>query len=379
MSKQPSFTIGIEEEYKLVDADTLDLLSTMPATLMEECRELLGNQVTKEFLQCQIEIGTAVCNTMQEAQEELIRCRRIVSSVAQRHNCLVMAASTHPFSMGTAQHTKEDRYERLAEELQFVVRRLFISGMHVHVGIDNDDESRIDLMNQVTYILPHLLALSTSSPFWKGENTGLKSYRIAVWDQMPRTGLPQIFDGYSDYLKHVNVLVNAGIIDDPTMVWWDIRPSFKFPTLEMRISDVCTNLQDAIAIAAGFRCWLRMLYRLKTKNQRWRTYSRFVIAENRWRARRYGTDESLIDFGKEELVDFKLLTDEFVDLVMEDAEHFDCVDELLHLRVIAQEGTSAHRQIEVYENSLASGNSNEEALRDVVRFLVKQSMAGVES
>lgn len=372
----PSFTVGIEEEYKLVDADTLDLLSTMPPDLMEDCRDQLGTQVTKEFLQCQIEIGTAVCSTMQEARAELVRCRKIVSEVAKKHNCLLMAASTHPFSMGLTEHTREERYERLAEELQYVVRRLLISGMHVHVGIE-DNDLRVDLMNQASYILPHLLALSTSSPFWKGENTGLKSYRVAVWDQMPRTGLPQQFNGYSDYMKHVEVLIDAGIIEDPTMVWWDIRPSFKFETLEMRISDVCTNMEDAIAIAAAFRCWLRMLFRLKKKNQRWRQYSPFVIAENRWRARRYGADEALIDFGKGELVDFKFLTDEFINIVMEDAEHFDCVGELLHLRNIAQNGTSAHRQIEVYENALSEGQSSDEALREVVRFLVNQSMNGV--
>ncbi len=377
MTSSEPFTVGIEEEYLIVDMATMNLVAQMPPDLMRECTEELGSQVAKEFLQCQIEVGTKVCNYMQEVREDLARLRATVSRIARNHDCLLMAASTHPFSYGLTQLTDDERYLHLAEELRHVVERLYISGMHVHVGISND-ELRIDLMNQASYFIPHLLSLTTSSPFWRGENTGLKSYRVSVFDQLPRTRLPPVFNSYADYMKHVDVLVHCGVIEDATKIWWDLRPSWRYPTLELRICDMCTNIDDTIAVAAVYRCWLSMLNRLKMKNQRWRAYSDFLIKENRWRAQRYGIDTGLIDFGRREIVSLKELVEELIELTEVDAKALDCVDEVEHIRTILERGTSAHRQIKVYNDSLESGRPEALALLDVVKFIVQETLVGID-
>lgn len=376
MRDQPEFTVGIEEEYLVIDIGTLNLVSKMPPSLMADCARELGNQVSKEFLQCQIEVGTKVCTSTRMLREELIHLRGTVARIAREHDCLIMAASTHPFSFGSTLLTDDERYLDLAEQMQRIVHRLYISGMHVHVGIP-DDELRIDLMNQASYTLPHILALSTSSPFWRGENTGLKSYRVSIFDQMPRTGLPPQFHSHTDYMKHVDALVDLGIIENATKIWWDIRPSWRFPTLEMRLTDICTNVEDAITVACVYRCWLRLLHRLKMDNQRWREYSAFLVQENRWRAQRYGTDRGLIDFGQRKMIDFADLAEEIIEMTHEDAQHFDCVDEMKHIRTILERGTSAHRQLAVYNRSIEEGKSNELALVDVVKFIVAQTLEGV--
>ena len=369
--------MGIEEEYLLVDPDTRDLIHEAPPTMLPACEEALEGQVTPEFLQCQIEVGTRVCTTIGEAREDLAHLRRTVASVARDHGLRLIAASTHPFATwDTQKRTHKERYEIIEQDLQDVVRRLMISGMHVHVGID-DDDLRIDLLNQAAYILPHLLALSTSSPFWQSHETGLKSYRIAVWDEMPRTGLPALFESYGEFERHVNVLVSAGLIEDGTKLWWDIRPSVRFPTLEMRICDICTRLEDTICIAAMYRCWLRMLYRLRLDNQRWRRYEPILINENRWLAQRYGIDRGLVDFGKGAVVGYAELLEEMIDLVREDAEHFDCLAEIEHARQVLVRGTSAHRQVAVYNDALAKGAERTEALRAVVDMLIDETMHGL--
>jgi carboxylate-amine ligase len=241
--------------------------------------------------------------------------------------------------------------------------------MHVHVGIE-DPELRIDLMGQLAYFLPHLLALSTSSPFWDGQDTGLKSYRIAVFDEMPRTGLPELFDSWGEFQRHLAVLVRAGIIEDGSKLWWDIRPSVRFPTLEMRVADVCTRLDDAIAIAALYRCLLRMLWRLKRDNQRWRRYAGMLVNENRWRAQRYGFDEGLVDFGKGRIVPYAELLEEMIVLTAEDQEAFGCQAEVAETRAILARGTSAHRQLATYYAALAAGAAPREALEAVVDMLI---------
>jgi carboxylate-amine ligase len=376
--KEPTFSIGIEEEYMLVDKDTRDLISHAPATMLPECEELLQGQVSPEFLQCQIEVGTRVCNTLDEARDDLAYLRRTVSSVANKHNLALVAVSTHPFGRPSQlEHTHKERYDQLANDLQEVVRQLVISGMHIHVGIE-DDDLRIDLLGQTAYILPHILALTTSSPFWRGRNTGLKSYRISLWDGMPRTGLPEYFDSYGEYQRHIDVLVKAGVIEDATKIWWDIRPSTRYPTLEMRISDVCTRLDDALCVAAFYRCWLRMLYRLRRSNQRWRRYTLFLVNENRWRAHRYGIDEGLLDFGRGEIASFTDLIEEILELLQEDAAFFGCERELNHMRTIIQEGTSAHRQVRAYEQALAEGMDHESALHAVVDLLIDETLIGTE-
>lgn len=373
----PSFTIGIEEEYLLVDKETRELVTEPPEGLMPKCQAALGSQVSAEFLRSQIEVGTRVCKSPAEAKTELGRLRRTICDIAGEFGLAPIAASTHPSARWSAQrHSDKDRYHALARDLQVVARRMIICGMHVHVGIE-DDELRIDLMNQLSYFLPHLLALSTSSPFWQGQLTGLKSYRLSVFDELPRTGLPEHFSGHDEYQRSIDVLVKAGLIEDATKIWWDLRPSARFPTLEMRITDVCPLLNDTIAIAALYVCICRMLYRLRRRNQRWRHYSHFLIDENRWRAKRYGMASGLVDFGKGEIVAFADLLEELLELIREDIEFFDCRKEVEHARDIVRDGTSADRQAERYAAFLENGASEEEALRAVVDGLIAETAQGV--
>ena len=329
------------------------------------------------MLRSQVEVATKVCKTVQEARAELVRLRGAIIEVSGRHGLAPIAASTHPFSNWREQkHTDKERYEALTTEMQAAARRLVICGMHVHVGLE-DDPLRIDLMNQLSYFLPHLLALSCSSPFWEGRDTGLKSYRLTIFDALPRTGLPERFQSYAEYTRHVDILINAGIIEDSSKIWWDLRPSGRFPTLESRIMDVCTRLDDAITLAALLVCTMRMLYRLRVNNQRWRMYTPMLIRENRWRAMRYSFDEGLIDFAKGEVVPFEELIEEILHLTAEDAEALGCVDEIGSVRDIMQRGTSAHRQLKVYELAEAAGKSTEECQKAVVDLLVEDTAKGL--
>ena len=376
MTAEPAFTIGLEEEYHLVDRVSRDLVDDPPPAMLSECETLLAGQVSPEFLRSQIEVQTGICATAAEARAELAELRGTVAQVAGRYGMAPVAAASHPLASHTTQrHTDRERYNALHEDLQGVARRLVICGMHVHVGVEGDD-LKIDLMNQVSYFLPHLLALSTSSPFWQGEDTGLKSYRIAVFDEMPRTGIPERFESWGEYARHIGTLTKLGIISDSSKLWWDIRPSHRFPTLEMRIADVCTWLDDGIAIACLFRCLLRMLWRLRVANQRWRLYLRMLIDENRWRAQRYGTDAGLVDFGRAELVPYATLLDELLQLVREDAAHFGCAAEVEHARTILTRGTSAHNQLRVHQAALAEGKAPEQALEAVVDWLIGATVAG---
>ncbi|GAA0582788.1 carboxylate-amine ligase [Caenispirillum bisanense] len=375
---EPAFTLGIEEEYLLVSRETRDLVLDCPDDLMEACGESEAGSVSPEFLRSQIEVGTRICKTAGEARACLAEMRGVVARAANRHGLAPIAASTHPFAQWQDQrHTPKERYAVLARDLQGVARRLLICGTHVHVAIE-DQDLRIDLMNQVNYFLPHLLALSTSSPFWRGVDTGLKSYRISVFNELPRTGLPEQFQSWGEYQRHVNVLVAAGLIEDGSKLWWDVRPSARFPTLEMRITDVCTNVDDAAAIAALYVCVLRMLWRLRRGNQRWRLYAHMLVLENRWRAQRYGFDEGLVDFGKGAIVPYAELLDELLALTAEDAAALGCEAELAHCRHILTRGTSAHRQLATYRTAIAAGATPEEALRQVVDFLIGETVAGVE-
>jgi carboxylate-amine ligase len=376
MTPEPSLTIGIEEEYLLVDRETRDLVNDPPKALMEACARALGEHVSPEFLRCQIEIGTPVCRTIGEARHELARMRRVIAEEAGKHNLAPIAASTHPFADWHIQmNTDKDRYNKLARDMQVVARRLLICGMHVHLGVD-DEPLRIDLFNQLPYFLPHLLALSTSSPFWGGERTGLKSYRLAVFNELPRTGLPPTFADVSEYHRTVQTLVAVGEIEDGTKIWWDLRPSARFPTLEMRITDLCTRLDDAMAVAALYRCLARMLFRLRRSNQRWRSYSSFLINENRWLAQRFGASGELIDFGRGEKVPFRDLIEEAITVTAEDAAALGCETEIAGARRIVTDGTSADRQIAVFEAAVAAGASKEQALRDVVDLLIAETVAG---
>lgn len=374
---EPAFTLGVEEEYLLVDKETRGLVIDPPATLMAEAEAKCGSQVTSELLRSQIEIGTKVCKNVQEVREDLARLRKNIIEVADNHGLAPIAASTHPFSDWTEQkHTEKDRYDELTHEMQGAARRLVICGMHVHVGIE-DDDLRIDLMNQLAYFLPHLLAMSCSSPFWCGRDTGLKSYRLTIFDALPRTGLPEQFASYAEYQRHVHVLIDAGLIEDSTRIWWDLRPSGKFPTLETRIMDVCTRLDDTIALTSLLVCIMRMLYRLRTRNQRWRIYTSMLIRENRWRAMRYSFDEGMIDFAKGSVVPFEQLIDEMLSLVAEDAVALGCEKELGGIRTILSRGTSAHQQLRKFEREREAGASVEESLRAVVDTLIANTAKGL--
>jgi len=374
---EPAFTLGVEEEYLLIDRASRDLVRDPPPGMMEDCEAILQGRVSPEFLRCQIEVDTPVCQTVAEARAELAHMRATVAEVAGRHGLAPIAASTHPFAAWDLQkHTDKERYNVLARDIQAPARRLVICGMHVHVGIE-DPQLRIDLLGQIAYFLPHLLALSASSPFWRGEDTGLKSYRLAVFNELPRTGLPEVFDSYGEYERHLRILVDAGLIEDGSKLWWDVRPSVRFPTLEMRIADVCTRLDDGICIAAIYRCLLRMLWRLRRANQRWRRYARMLIDENRWRAQRYGLDEGLVDFGRGEIVPYADLVEEIIVLVREDAEFFGCTAEVEHAREILRRGTSAHRQRAVFAQALEGGASREDALKAVVDMLIEETVAGL--
>ena len=375
--KEPSFTLGVEEEYLLVDPETGELVEQLPEQMLAECEALAeGQQVTPEFLRSQIEIGTRICADIPEVRRSLEVLRRAVIEVAARHGLAPIAVSTHPFARWQAQkHTARSRYDALSEEFQATANRLLICGMHVHVGIE-DDELRIDLMNQASYFLPHLLALSTSSPFWEGLNTGLKSYRLTVFDTLPRTGLPERFSSFAEFQRLVGVLVEAGLIEDSTHIWWDIRPSGRYPTLETRIMDVCTDLDDAVCIAALVQCIMRMLWRLRKGNRRWRSYQPMLIHENRWRAMRYSFDRGLIDLGRGNVIPCTQLYEELIDLIREDAEALGCLSEVEHLRRILGRGTSAHRQLALRSERLSAGDSEADADRAVIAHLIKETAGG---
>lgn len=368
---EPDFTIGIEEEYLLVDRNSL-MLAKAPDALMDQCTAALGGQVSPEYLQCQIEIGTGVCATINEARDDLRRLRTTVRDVAAAYNLAPIAASCHPLADWKQQHhTEKDRYNQLRKDLGGVVRRMLICGMHVHVGL-NDDPLRADLMGQMAYFLPHLLALSTSSPFWQGEDTGLASYRLTVFDNLPRTGLPPQLDSWGEYERSVQALVDLGVIEDSSKIWWDLRPSSRFPTLETRICDVGPRLEHTLSIAALIQCLTRMLYRLRRKNQRWRKYDNFLVAENRWRAQRYGINEGLIDFGQGKIIPFPELLDEMIELVAEDAGVLKCATEVEAARDILKLGTSADRQRAVAQAAADLGADHAEQMRAVVSHLIEE-------
>jgi carboxylate-amine ligase len=371
--KDPSFTIGIEEEYLLVERTSRDLVREMPHGLFEAASKALGDQVAREFLKSQIEVGTSVHRSPSAAGEELAELRRAIAEVASGYDLAPIAASTHPFARWSVQEpTERERYQSLAQDLAGVGRRLVICGMHVHVGIE-DDELRIDLFNQARYFLPHLLVLSTSSPFAEGEDTGLKSYRLAAYQELPRTGMPGRFEGWAEYTQTVDLLVRNGVIEDASKIWWDVRPSSRFPTLEMRVTDVCTRLEDGVCVAAMYVCILRMLFRLRRSNQTWRQYPLFLLAENRWRAQRYGVKGTLFDLGKGELVPFGDLVEELLAMLREDAEALGCVAELEHARTIVARGTSADRQVAHYAKLLSQGLSPPDALKGVVDHLIAET------
>ena len=377
-SAEPPFSVGIEEEYLLVNLDSRDVDENPPLPLLEECTRRCGGQVNPRFLRCQLEASTRPCRSIAEAQADLARLRATIAEVAGRFGRAPIAASTHPFAKSTRQITTEhEQFFAFANEMQGAARRLMVCGMHVHVGID-DDDLRVDLMNQLTYFVPHLLALSCSSPFWEGERTGLMSFRMTLFSSLPRTGLPERFASYAELKRNLDMLIRNGVIEDASKMWWDVRPNPHYPALEVRVMDSCTRIDDAASLAALIVSLARRLWRLKRDNGTWRLYPNMLIAENRWRAMRYSCDGELLDLARGELVAFPELVRELIALVREDAGELGCLRELEHLETILERGTSAHRQIRLHEEARAAGASGREALQAVVDFLVKETKANLD-
>lgn len=363
------FTLGIEEEFQIVDPVTRELRSHV-SEMLEEGKLLLGEQVKPEMIQSMIEVGTGICKNIQEARADISKLRCIISGLAKRKNLAIVAASTHPFSKWSEQEIVEhDRYKLLVDELQMVARSLLIFGLHVHVGI-GDRERQIHIMNAARYFLPHVLALTTSSPFWLGFNTGLKSYRSEVFKKFPRTDIPDHFESYQQFQSYVDLLVKMNCIDNAKKIWWDVRPHPDFPTLEFRICDIPTRVDDTIAIAALFQAIVAKLDKLIEKNLGFRLYHRRLIQENKWRAIRYGLDGKLLDLGKQKEVPVKDLIRELLDFVDDVVDPLGSRKEIEHIHTIMERGTSADEQLRVFHETKGDFNA-------VVDMLIKNTLENV--
>jgi carboxylate-amine ligase len=341
------YTLGIEEEFQLVDPQSRELRSHV-SEILEEGIEILGEQIKPEMIQSQVEVGTNICRNIQEARADITHLRSVISTLARKSGMAIIAASTHPISHWNDQRIFDDaRYKLLVEELQMVASSLLICGLHVHVGIP-DRERQIHIMNATRYFLPHVLALSTSSPFWLGFNTGLKSYRSEVFKKFPRTDIPDHFDSYSSFQRYIDLLVKTGCIDNGKKIWWDVRPHPFFPTLEFRVCDIPTRVDDTVALAALFQAIVAKLDRLIDKNLGFRLYRRMLIQENKWRAVRYGLDGKMIDFGKQKEVPVRDLVRELLDFVDDVLDDLGSRKEVEHIHTILERGTSADDQLQVF-------------------------------
>jgi carboxylate-amine ligase len=363
------FTVGVEEEFQIVDPGTWELRSHV-SQLLASSATAFGGQIKPEMHQSIVEVGTKICATVEELAEEIIRIRRDLADSAERVGLRVAAAGTHPFSNWMDQVLSPgERYETIVEELQQLARSLLIFGLHVHVAVP-DGSTMIDLMNEARYFLPHLLALSTSSPFWMGRDTGLKSFRTVVFRRFPRTGIPDHFDSWAAYEEYVDLLVHLHSIDNPRKIWWDLRPHPTFGTLEFRVCDVPTAPRSTIAIAALVQAIIVKLYRLRQRNLGFRRYHRALIEENKWRAARWGIDGKLIDFGKRQEVPMRDLALELMQFVDDVVDELGSRREVEYVKRILSGGTSAERQLQVYRNT---GD-----LAAVVRALVEETREEVE-
>jgi carboxylate-amine ligase len=362
------FTLGIEEEFQIVDPKTRELRSHV-SEFLEEGKMILGEQIKPEMIQSMIEVGTGICKNIQEARVDITRLRSIISGLAGKTGLAIVAASTHPFSHWEDQKIYDDeRYSLLVQELQNVARSLLIFGLHVHVGVADLDR-RIHIMNAARYFLPHVLALTTSSPFWVGHNTGLKSYRSEVFKQFPRTDIPDHFDSYSSFQRYVDLLVRTGCINDGKKIWWDLRPHPVFPTLEFRICDIPTRVDDTVAIAALFQAIVAKLTKLIDKNLGFRLYRRMLIQENKWRAVRWGIDGKMIDFGKQKEVPTRDLILELLEFIDDVVDELGSRKEIEHIHTILQRRTSAEEQLRVFEET--------KDLNSVVDRLIELTMENV--
>ena len=344
------FTLGIEEEFQIVDPHTRDLRSHV-SEILEEGKMLLGEQVKPEMIQSMIEVGTGICKDIKEARSDITNLRGILSGLVRKQGLEIVAAGTHPFSHWQDQNIFENaRYELIVEENQMIARSLLTFGLHVHVGVA-DPERAIHIMNAVRYMLPHVLALSTSSPFWLGIHTGLKSYRSEVFSRMPRTGIPDHFESDSSFQRYVGLLVETGCIDDGKKIYWDVRPHPFFPTLEFRICDIPTRVDDTIAIAALFQALVAKVNKLLEQNLTFRLHHKMLIEENKWRAVRYGLDGKMIDFGKGKEVPVRDLIHELLEFVEDVIDDLGSREEISHIYTILERGTSADEQLQVWRDT----------------------------
>jgi glutamate---cysteine ligase / carboxylate-amine ligase len=366
---KPTFTIGIEEEYQTVDPVTRDLRSHIHAEMIEKGKLLLQERVKAEMHQSVVEVGTRVCANIKDAKKEVVKLRRDMVRLAKENGLRLASAATHPFADWRVQEIYPDeRYHNIVEDMQLVARANLIFGLHVHVGVE-DRETAIHLMNHARYFVPHMLALSTNSPFWLGMNTGLKSYRCKVFDKFPRTNIPDYFPSWGEYENFINLLIKTRCIDNAKKIWWDIRPHPFFNTLEFRVCDIPMRVDESIALAALIQATVAKLYKLFSANQGFRLYRRALIMENKWRAARYGLNGNLIDFGKQKEVPVRDLIQEYLEFVDDVLDELDSREELNYIQTIMEMGTGADRQTRVFEET---GD-----LKKVVDLIIEETEVGL--
>jgi carboxylate-amine ligase len=363
------FTLGIEEEFQLIDPETRNLRSHVHH-LLEDNEHTLGDQLKPELHQSVIEVGTRICQNIQDARQEVTSLRTNLAKLARRKNLTIAASGTHPFADWHDQKiTPDPRYEAIVEDLQQIARANLIFGLHVHVGID-DREQAIHVMNAARYFLPHIFALSTNSPFWMGRNTGLRSYRSKIFDRFPRTGIPDHFTSLGEYENYIKLLVKTGSIDNAKKIWWDIRMHPFFNTLEFRICDVPMRVDETIALAALIQAVTAKLYQLLGKNLGFRLYRRLLLNENKWRAARYGISGKLIDFGKQQEVPYAALMHELLEFIDDVVDELGSRKEVEYVLHILEHGTGADRQLKVWNQS--------NDLKAVVDYIVEETHAGLD-
>jgi carboxylate-amine ligase len=362
------FTLGIEEEYQVIDPITRELISH-DQQIVTNASHLLGDQVKAEMHQAVVEVGTNICNDITDAREQLTFLRKSISKISNELGFKIGAAGTHPFTKWETQLiTPNPRYDEIVNELQDTARSNLIFGLHVHVGMA-DREMAMHLVNSMRYFLPHVYALSTNSPFWEGRNTGFKSFRSKVFDKFPRTGIPGTFDNYAQYEHYINLLMKTNCIDNPKKIWWDIRIHPFFPTLEVRICDVPLTIEETLSIAALIQALVAKLYKLRKDNLNFMVYHRALINENKWRAGRYGIDGKMIDFGKECEVETKLLMLEFIDFVDDVVDELGSRKEIENIKKMLEVGTGADRQLAVFHET--------NDLIKVVDYITEQTIIGI--
>ena len=366
-----ALSIGIEEEFLLTDRRTGALVAEPDPGFMRACHDVLHDRVSPELCQAEVEIATRACGTIEEARAELVHLRGTLAGIAARFGMALLACSTHPFSHWRHQKTTTvDRYLAMREEYQAVAQRNVVCGMHIHVGVPDVNE-RLVLMERLIPFLPLMLALTTSSPFWCGLPTGLKAFRPAIFSEFPRTGIPDGFASWADWQDFLAILADTGLCPDSTQIWWDIRPSAKQPTVEMRVFDVCTRLGDTLAVAAFVQSLCARLRRGPLVDAGWRRYRGALVRENKWRAQRWGVEARLGDFDRRRPAPVALLVDQLIETLAPDAASLGCAADLARVRRIVAEGTSADAQLAIHRACLERGGSVEEAHQAVVAWIAR--------